>query len=114
MSDGSLVHFSVGQRIPQLANGIDGCIMEMSESGLILHLLMNIPSAFELQEASVQAPFEIRFCPIHNIGFFTFQFGRLPWMDAPFSPNLHDRVHLPKLDEGTGLALTVVLVDTVP
>lgn len=43
-----IVHYQVGQRIPEWANGADGCIMEYDDiSGLTLYYFLNSPNEVE-------------------------------------------------------------------
>lgn len=109
-----IVHYQVGQRIPEWANRIDGCIMEYDDmSGLTLYYFLNSPNETEAASFLCDRPFQITFTPITDVGFFCFRIGQLPWSDCVFSPNAYSRrPALEPIAPRKGYALTVLLIDS--
>lgn len=106
--------FSVGQRIPEWATGIDGCVMEYNNlTGLTLTYFLNSPNSSEVQAFDVSQNFKIIFTSIMDVGFFGLKVGELEWSDCAFSPNLYSfkpEFSLP--EAGIGYALTLIFVDS--
>lgn len=92
----------------------DGYIMEYNEmNGLVFCVFFQNPRESEIVEISTPNDFEIRFSDLDGIGFFSVKIGNLPWGDCAFTPNLYQySPRFPELEEGKGLALNLLFIDS--
>ena len=78
--------------------------------------MLNGISAQEKEQFAPQKKLTVRYTVIGDVCYFTFMFGDMPWADCPFSPalyrNLGKNTTFPDIEDGQGLALTVLLIDT--
>lgn len=106
--------FEVGMRRDDWRGMPDGLIMEWSdESGLTLFVFYNSPDKEERASMASGQRFEIAFKDVEGIGFFCLKFGKLPWSDCCFSPNLYsERPNFDAPVPGETYALHMMLIDS--
>lgn len=105
--------FVVGEKVDDFVGHEEGTMIEISDAGAVLKVFFNEPTQNEIKQFQSGEPFEIRVTELYDVIMFTFKFGCLNWMDAPYNPHLSKDLNgLELLEEGQGLALTIVLVDT--
>jgi hypothetical protein len=109
-----LEQISVGDIHEEWKNGADGYIMEYSEEcGFALHVFLNGVSPHEREQFTPEKPFEIRSVAIDRVMFFCLKFGSMDWADCAFSPNLYSEPpKFKEIEEGQGLALNILLIDS--
>lgn len=68
--------------------GSDEIRFEYDKSGAMLTVaIRNLDEVVESFRAD--SSFQIRYTKLKNVLVLLFKFGDLPWMDAPYSPNLY-------------------------
>lgn len=107
---------TVGKIYPEWQTKQDGFRLEWGDAGFILCAMLNGISAEEKEQFAPQKKLTVRYTVIGDVCYFTFMFGDMPWADCPFSPalyrNLGKNTTFPDIEDGQGLALTVLLIDT--
>lgn len=104
---------SVGDKVEEYHNYREGAKFDLDDNGAMLVVYFVNPTAEEIEQFKANKPFHIRFTKLDGIIFLTVKIGGLSWMDAPYSPHLSKnltRYVLP--DEGQGLALTLIFIDS--
>lgn len=103
-----------GAVIPELIGQNEFIKFDITDSGAVLYIAYDRPTPEEVNAITKSGSrFEIRFTKVQDILFFTFKFGSLSWMDAPFSLSLAQNLNsLQTLRDGEGLALHIVFVDS--
>lgn len=105
---------SVGNVYDEIIGEPDTIRFDINGNGGVLLVLYNNPTDHEISQFSSGADFEVRFTEILDMIILTFKFGDRNWMDAPYSPHISQNLNLPDyLNKGEGMALTVLLFDTV-
>ena len=116
----NLRHFEVGKLFePGVTSYPEGVKFDFIEGGPVLLLFFAGPTEEEV-EAVRGGGFKIGFLESGIIEdnrhkgiiiFLLFRFGRLPWMDAPFSIHLAQRKTPAEVEDGLGYGLQVLLID---
>lgn len=100
--------YEVGKKV--ISPGPEGVTFDLTDSGAVLLIQMNRPTAREKQEFKNGLSF--RFAVVDDIIFILSRMGTLPWMDSPYyrmqSANL---THIDYPEDGTGLSVHAMLVD---
>ena len=95
---------------PTGLQGPDGVIFDVANSGAMLVIRMDRPTAKEKKE--FERGISMRFAVVDDIIFILVRMGLYNWMDAPYhkmySRNLS---HLEMPQDGEGLAVHILLVD---
>jgi len=108
--------YHVGGHYDKLKTGKDGYILEFGDNGFLLYCLLKAPQFGEAVQFHTGADIQTRLSEIDGVGYFCFKFGGMQWSDCPFSPSLYEsvgqKITFPELEEGMGLALTVLLADS--
>ena len=103
--------FSVGQKVCT-PDGSDNMVFDITESGALLIVKMNHPTANEKREFKKPAT-SIKFVEVNGIIFILARFGTLNWMDAPYHRMFSfGEIHFSPLGPTEGLATTIMLVDS--
>lgn len=103
---GSVYHEAVGHQ--------EGTVFDIDDGGIVLKVYMGMVTEHEADQFKSGMPFEMKLVQLRNIIFPVFKFGDMNWMDASYS--VHLSRGLTKLEmplDGSGLAMTVHLFDTV-
>lgn len=102
-----------GQTYSDFALGHDIVQVDMDNSGLTAHIGFCQPSAEEVRSFGPNESLRVRLVQIHDVTFFLFRFGSLPWMDAPFNVNLAKRLtEIPDIPDGFGISLMIFFFDS--
>lgn len=107
--------FVVGEKVDDFVGHAEGTVIEIGYVGAVLKVFFNEPTWDEIKQFQYGEPFEIRVTELYDAIMFTFKIGCLNWMDAPYSPHLSKNLNVNELalpEEGQGLSLMIVLVDT--
>lgn len=104
----------VGERT-ELLSGYpqEATVFEIDESGLNLFLKMPNLTQSEIKSFSAGSQAEFRFVRVDGILFILFKLGDMPWMDSPYAIQFSRCASLPKVPDGAGYALNMVLIDGV-
>ena len=109
-----MIRYEVGQVVEQFKNHQEGSCFDIDDSGAGLKVYFNNPRKDEIEQFAAGKKFEIRFVELYGVIMLTIKIGNLPWMDAPYTPHLSKNLtRLEVLDEGQGLALTLMLINAV-
>lgn len=107
---------TVGKIYPEWQTKQDGFRLEWGDTGFILYTMLNGISADEKEQFAPQKKLTVRYTIIGDVCYFTFMFGDMPWVDCPFSPAIYNAIGkkatFPEIEDGKGLSLTVLLIDT--
>lgn len=105
--------YEVGQIINSFKNQPEGVRFDLTDSGAIMLVFFDNPSLSEIEQFKAGNNFEIRFIEIYGVIMMTVKIGNFDWMDAPYSPHLSKNLTKFTIpNEGQGLGLTLMLVDT--
>jgi hypothetical protein len=105
--------YKVGQVVPEFIGHNEETKFDVDDGGATMFVFFSNPTEKEKKQFESGARFEIRFVELHGVIIMTVKIGNLAWMDAPYTPHLTPnltRLQIP--NEGEGLALTIILVDT--
>ena len=69
----------------------DKIVVDMTDSGLALYIVLNSPTKREIKEFR-NGNFQIKKCIMGSVIFFLYKFGRLQWMDAPYNVHLSNNL----------------------
>ena len=89
----------------------EGVRFDLSPSGGLLLYSFDRPATDEIDQMKSGKGFEIRFAELGGIIWITSKCGNLEWADAPYNPRLSSGIPAPNLEDGQGIALTLVMVD---
>lgn len=102
----------VGQVKESWINHNEGTYFNFDNLGVSLITFFHSPTQYEIAQFHSTARFEMRVITLKDIIIFTIKIGSLNWMDAPYSPHLNTTEPiLEEISEGSGYALTLILVD---
>ena len=105
--------FEVG-KVYKPAVGIgEGVRFNLSYDGAVLIYAFDNPTAREIAETKSGKSFEIRYTEVNGIIWVTSKCGDLEWTDAPYNPRLSSSLPDPDFADGEGLALTLVMLDSM-
>ncbi len=102
-------YFEVGKINPELA-GPERIQFDITGSGAVLLVRFNKVYSSDVA-AFKSGRIEIKMALMKNIIFMLFRFGDLPWMDAPYTAHLSPYLSIPDIQDGCGIAVTVILCD---
>ena len=89
----------------------EGIKFDFDDSGCVLIAFFNRPTNEEVQEFK-QGKIKLGYHKYKNVLMMLAKIGNLSWMDAPYSVHLSNNLtHISDIEEGMGLATTVMLVD---
>ena len=104
--------YAVGDRIEKYIGIDEETRFDIDDEGATLLVFFNHPDKDETEQFKANKTFEIRFCQLRGIIMITSKIGNLNWMDIPYTPHLSVNLSkFPIINEGQGLALTVMLID---
>lgn len=105
--------FRVGQIVPEFKGRQEGIVFDLADDGASMKVFFNSPTEYEIKQFDTDSPFEIRFLSIWSVIILTVKIGNLNWMDAPYSVHLSQNLtSMPVIDDGNGIGLTLILVDS--
>lgn len=106
--------YEVGKVINAFKGREEGVVFDMDNTGAVMLVFFKAPSKEEIAQFASGVQFEIRVTDLYDVIVMTTKIGTLHWMDAPYTPHLSNNLGtLQYATQGQGLALTLVLVDTV-
>lgn len=106
-------YIKTGKILPEAIGHKEGVYFDVDDSGASLIVYFNSPTDEELAQFREGHKFEIRYIELQNIIMFTVKIGNLNWMDSPYSPHLSKNLtRLTAPEDGQGLALTLILIDS--
>lgn len=103
--------FAIGEKFPIPGTG-EGVSFSVEPFTTMLVLRLDRPTEDETEEFK-KGQFELVITELHDVLFFISRFGRMHWMDCPYSTHLSERKkELPELVEGNrGYSIDCFLVD---
>lgn len=105
--------YVVGDKIEKYVGMNDSQFFDIDDESATLLVCFNHPDKEEVEQFKSEKSFEIRFIQLKNVIMITTKIGNLNWMDAPYTPHLSKNLSkIPIVNNGQGLALTLVLVDS--
>lgn len=116
-----LMEITVGKKYEKLKGVGDATYFDMTGSGALLVVALESPSEAECTEYREMKQFQIGYkaigvqmgdTVIGDVAMIVFKVGDMPWADAPYSPHLGQGGTGYDIQNGMGLALTVVLADS--
>lgn len=105
--------YEVGQAVDSFKSHAEGVYFDIDDSGATMLVFFQNPTAEEVKQFMSGKGFEIRFTELYGVIMITVKIGNLNWMDVPYSPHLSknlEKFQIP--NEGQGLGLTLILIDT--
>lgn len=106
--------YEVGQVVDNFKHHSEGMHFDIFDDGATILLFFQNPTEDEIEQFKSGTNFEIRFTELYGVIMITAKIGNLNWMDAPYTPHLSKNLTKFQLpNEGQGLGLTLILVDTV-
>lgn len=106
-------NFEVGKPIKEFIGHPDSVLFDIKDTDAMVFVLFNKPTKIELANFKQEMPFEIATSIIDGVIYFTFKFGCMDWMDAPYSPHLSRHLTTFEIpEENYGIPLTIYVVDT--
>lgn len=109
-----MTSYKVGQVIDNFKNREEGVIFDLADDCATLLVFFADPTQEEISQFKNESRFEIKSIEICGILIMTVKIGNLNWMDVPYSPHLSKNLtNLKAIGDSQGLALTIMLIDTV-
>lgn len=106
--------FKKGEIYPETIGHQEGVIFDIDDSGAIIQIFFEKPTAKEKKNFGSGSTFQVRFVKMNSVLMMLFRFGMLSWMDAPYSPHLSiNLTKIPVPEEGQGLSCTIMLFNSV-
>ena len=101
--------------IDRFAGETEGFLLDYdNDNGLFLYVLLQNPSEEEVKMITDRGKIEFYFTEMRGCGIMGVKFEGYEYGDCPFEPRLYEnKLDFPELTEKQGLALTIVLVDTI-
>lgn len=107
-----LMEITVGKKYEKLKGVGDATYFDMLGSGALLVVALESPSEAECLEYKEMNQFQIGYTVIGDVIMVVFKVGDMPWSDAPYNPHLGQDAVDYDIQDGMGLALTVVMADS--
>ena len=108
-----MISYTVGQKVEKFKNHLEGTKFDIADDGATLMAFSPSPRPDEIEQFKAEHNFEIRFTELYGVIMLTVKIGNLNWMDVPYTPHLSQNLTKFQLpNEGQGLALTIVLIDS--
>lgn len=108
-----MFQYEVGKTVEDFKNNVEGVNFDINDNGATMLVFFQNPTEEEIEQFKSGNNFEIRFTELYDVIMITVKIGNLNWMDAPYSPHLSKNLKKFQIpNEGQGLALTLVLVDS--
>ena len=105
--------FCCGQPIEGMKGRPDGCIVDVTDSGVSVLVLMNRPTQKEICQFESGKWVKVKLLSLRGIIFFLLKMGDNKWMDAPYNVHLSKNLtNLQKPVDGEGYAMHIMLIDT--
>ena len=104
--------FEVGKVYEPFVGMEEGVRFNLSSSGATLVYAFNNPTPDEVAQMQAGKRFEIRFVEFGGIIWITSKCGNLEWTDAPYNPRLSTGLPASEFEDGEGIALTLVMIDS--
>ena len=105
--------FCCGQPIEGMKGRPDGCIVDVTDSGVSVLVLMNRPTPKEISQFEGGKGVKVKLLSLRGIIFFIIKVGDNGWMDAPYNVHLSKNLtNLQKVVDGEGYAMHIMLIDT--
>ena len=109
----TLNEFCCGQPIEGMKGRPDGCIVDVTDSGVSVLVLMNRPTPKEISQFEGGKGVKVKLLSLRGIIFFIIKVGDNGWMDAPYNVHLSKNLKkLQKVVDGEGYAMHIMLIDT--
>lgn len=101
----------IGLVYPDMIAQSEGVRFNIDESGSVLYLNYDLPTAGEIDDIQ-SGDLEYKLFYYREVAWLLFRFGSQPWIDAPYSIHLSSAgTDLPEIDEGLGLTCTIILIN---
>ena len=105
--------FCCGQPIEGMKGRPDGCIVDVTDSGVSVLVLMNRPTQKEICQFESGKDLKVKLLSMRGIIFFLLKMGDNKWMDAPYNVHLSKNLtNLQKPVDGEEYAMHIMLIDT--
>ena len=91
--------------------GIDACLFEIVNAVPRLLVYLPEPTRDEVDDIGT-SPYEIRITMVPQGLWFTFRFGKLGWMEAPYAPAITEQKEIEALFKTDGCNMQCILVDS--
>ena len=105
--------FCCGQPIEGMKGRPDGCIVDVTDSGVSVSVLMNRPTPKEISQFEGGKDVKVKLLSVEDVIFFFLKIGDNNWMDAPYNVYLSENLtNLQKVVDGEGYAMHIMLIDT--
>lgn len=105
--------FCCGQPIEGMKGRPDGCIVDVTDSGVSVLVLMNRPTQKEICQFESGKDVKVKLLSMRGIIFFLLKMGDNKWIDAPYNVHLSKNLtNLQKPVDGEGYAMHIMLIDT--
>lgn len=105
--------YAYGDVLPQyMGSYIDATQFNFVKGYSILLIIVPDPTQEELRQIKYE-PFEMRMTCFPDTLWLTFRFGKLGFMDAPFTPHLTKGIQYPKGLDGACDILQIFVIDSV-
>lgn len=104
-----MYQYQVGQAI--IPPSADSVRFDLTDSGAVLMIAMQNLSAAE-KNAFKNGVQQFKFAVANDIIFFLCRFGTLSWMDAPYYKGLSRPFQIERPEDGQGIAMHAMLVES--
>ena len=99
----------VGEKIASFV-GVEGIFAQIDNQGLTIYASLIDPTNKEIRDFKANSEFKIKSGVLNGVVFLTIKPGSQPWSDT-YLGQVSDDVSFEPVEEGAGLALTLVLID---
>lgn len=104
--------YFVGQILPDFIGRRDSLQIDMTDDGSFLIIALKEPTNDEIR-SFINTNWEIRLTCFRYGMWFTFKFGSLDWMDAPYHPLLSNNLNIPEGLDRACAGLTIMLINSL-
>lgn len=110
---GKLTSLAVGVPVPQFKNRPDGVILNFTDGGMMIMQFLNMPTEKEISSFKSGQALQLSYYFKEGMFFLLMKAGELNWADAPYNPYLPGEMpDIPEITQGSGIALTLMLIDS--
>ncbi len=104
--------YEVGKPVTEFIGKNDGVYFKFDDSGAMVTVLMYKPNATEINAFKQGQQLRMAIFIRRKQMIMLFKFGDMPWMDAPFFPQIEPPFTMSDIEDGMSIATQVMLVDT--
>lgn len=106
------MYLEIGKPFPAFVGVPESTRVQIDDSGIAIFVFMRHPEPQEIADYEMRAEFQFGIYKSNGVLLFVFKPGSQAWCDAPYNPCIGPTPRIYNIPDGTGIMLSLVLVDT--